>query len=265
MSLTIHPYFMGGLANQLFQLAATEAYAKKTGRQCILHRNLHQANPHSAESYLDTIFADWRTEESSPPTCKIIREDAKFRPFAYERVLEHYASCTNVLLVGYWQNHALVTTIRDSFIPRLRFDTSSAHKYPQLCTSAFLHVRGGDYVNHPFHDVKLDVCYYSRAISEFPVGTHFYVFTNDVAYAESKPYLKDVSYTFVNENEVTSMYLMSQCAVGGICANSSFSWWGAYLNPNRILCMPDKWFNDPTMYTEGYYFEGVRKIPVGQP
>lgn len=262
MPPAIHPYFMGGLANQLFQLAAAEAYAKQTGRPCVLNRNLHQSNPHSKESYFDTIFADWPVKDTVHSNYKSIQEDSKFRPFAYERVLEHYAT-SNVLLVGYWQNHMLVNSIRDSFIPRLRFDKSKAHKYHQLPTSAFLHIRGGDYVNHPFHDVKLDVCYYSRAISEFPVGTHFYVFTNDVAYAQSKPYLQDVSYTFVNENEVTSLFLMSQCALGGICANSSFSWWGAYLNPYRILCMPDKWFNDPSMYTEGYYFEGVRRIPVG--
>jgi hypothetical protein len=46
---------------------------------------------------------------------------------------------------------------------------------------------------------------------------------------------------------------MSQ-SKGCICSNSSFSWWGAYLNPNRPIYFPDKWFNDPSMDTSGLYF-----------
>jgi glycosyl transferase family 25 len=55
---------------------------------------------------------------------------------------------------------------------------------------------------------------------------------------------------------------MSQCQ-GGICPNSSFSWWGARLNPNRKLILPSKWFNDSNFYTNGYYFPEATIVDVG--
>jgi len=54
---------------------------------------------------------------------------------------------------------------------------------------------------------------------------------------------------------------MSKCK-GGICANSSFSWWGARLNPNRSIILPSKWFNDSRLYTDGYYFPEATIIDV---
>jgi len=56
--------------------------------------------------------------------------------------------------------------------------------------------------------------------------------------------------------------MMSKCSKGGICANSSFSWWGAFLNPNRTIIMPSRWFNSSDMWIEGYYFPGVIKIDL---
>jgi hypothetical protein len=56
---------------------------------------------------------------------------------------------------------------------------------------------------------------------------------------------------------------MSQCKKGGIGVNSSFSWWGLYLDKNRhILTLPDRWFLDDQFVIDGYYFNGVQKISI---
>ena len=85
----------------------------------------------------------------------------------------------------------------------------------------------------------------------------FVIFTNDIPYA--KNYFKDIP--IIQENELDTLYLMSQ-AKGCICVNSSFSWWGAYLNPNRPIFMPSKWFGNILMDKSGYYFKGVQIIEV---
>jgi hypothetical protein len=112
------------------------------------------------------------------------------------------------------------------------------------------------------HYVDLDY-YYSQAIQQFP-GAHFAVFTNDIAYAKSKRWLQDVPHTFIEENEIDSLLLMSKCA-GGICANSSFSWWGAYLTPNRKITLPEEWILTPAFRTEGLYFPDAIVCPTKPP
>ena len=244
----------GGLGNWLFQLAAGETIAKQLNRQFFIS-NLISHTVHSDLNYFANVCKYWQPlYKKNVPVVTI--SEPSFDFLNWEPVI----SSTKLIpcLEGYFQNYKYIS---DDFISKLTFDTSVADKYSQLENSVFLHIRGTDYKNHWLHDVGLD-SYYKRAINVFPKNTHFYIFTNDEEYALSKDYLKDISYTFVRENEIDSLYLMSQCKLGGICANSSFSWWGAFLNPNRKITMPSKWYNQTHFYIDGYYFPNVIKINV---
>jgi hypothetical protein len=140
-------------------------------------------------------------------------------------------------------------------VSKLSFDESVLRKYPDISNKFFVHVRGGDYKNHFLHDVGLKNYY--RKCLELCKGEEFVVFTNDVPYADYViPGCK-----IIQESEVDTLLLMSKCK-GCICANSSFSWWGAYMNPNRPIYFPNKWFNDPRIDTSGYYFNGCRMVDV---
>lgn len=241
----------GGLGNQLFQIAAGETMSKTTNRKYYIE-SLKACSAHSTESYFDSIFKSWK--DLYNPVNTVVFDEPNFE---YTDWLPH-TQFPAICLDGYFQNWMYVPS---DFKERLFFDTSISAKYDKLKQSAFLHIRGGDYKNHWLHDVKLD-SYYEKALQHFSDETHFYIFTDDVEYAKSKQFLEKINHTFVFENEVNSLYLMSQCEMGGICANSSFSWWGAYLNPNRKIIMPSKWYNDPNIYTNGYYFDTVKKVDV---
>jgi hypothetical protein len=246
----------GGLGNQLFQLAAAETIANQTNKRLVLQSLYTPRTHHSNENYFETILKAWKMFSfSEVTTFSVLFEKDQYR---IENWKERVNGIQNVCLDGYFQHYQYIPS---NFSSKLTFDSSILSKYDKYRTSAFLHIRGGDYVNHWFHDLKLD-SYYKKAIERFPEGTHFYVFTNDLNYAETKEFLKDIVHTFVNDTEVNSLYLMSRCCLGGICANSSFSWWGAYLNRNRTLILPSKWFNDPNYYINGYYFEGCTVLDV---
>jgi len=243
--------FAGGIGNQLFQLAAVDHIARRTGRAVVIERA--GTSDHSKENYFDSLFAAWKINPAPPPFPLNIQEPS----FDYHDWTSALANPHNARIHGYFQNWQYVD---ESFKQRLRFNTNVLSKYPDIGNKVFIHVRGGDYVNHWMHDVKLDN-YYTRAIAEFPSDTQFVIFTNDVPYAQSRTWISAIQHTFVHENELDSLLLMSKC-VGCICPNSTFSWWGAFLNPSRKIVMPDKWFNDPTNYIEGYYFPGVIRCPV---
>jgi len=241
---------MGGLGNQLFQLAALLHVGKQAHRRSYL-QTLVNPSTHSSVSYFDTIFRAFRHLLYDVKPSVRINEPR----LAYANWKE-LLPALNTEMSGYFQDWRYVDP---EFIPSLSFPSGMPEKYPNVRTSIFLHIRGGDYVGNAYHDIGLDG-YYTRAIALFP-DAHFFVVTNDADYAKMRPFLKDISYTLIIEPELETLYLMSLCA-GGICANSSFSWWGAYLNPNRKIVMPDKWFADPALATEGYYFPGVIKCQV---
>lgn len=239
----------GGLGNQLFQLAASETIATETGRTCCIVSSTSPKTAHTDANYFDSVLSAWKDHPhlSGNP---VHIEEQSYVKFDWTTILPKDVP---VCLHGYFQNWKYIPP---EFRSRLRLPTISP------LPGAFLHIRGGDYVNHWLHDVGLYRGYYERAIRQFPPGTHFYVFTNDIAYAKRFFLLTKIPHTFVMSDELTSLAQMAACTQGGICANSSFSWWGAYLNPNRTIVMPDKWYNDHKFYTDGYYFPGVRKCPV---
>lgn len=107
-----------------------------------------------------------------------------------------------------------------------------------------IHVRRGDYVNHPLYVDLTKTGYYTKALKEFE-GYDFLIFSDDIPWA--KKYfssLKNKTYCEV-ENPVAALNLMAGC-LGIIMANSTFSWWAAYLSEGTRVIAPSQWFSDGT-------------------
>jgi hypothetical protein len=253
MPLSVTVALVGGLGNQLFQLAALLHVARRTGRTPYI-QTVANPSPHSDVSYFDTILSKFKALHSDlRPSSKVAEPSMTYMDW---RGLLRWSP--NPEMNGYFQDWRYVDP---EFVSRLQFSPDVLTRYPAK-DSIFLHIRGGDYVGHAVHGIHLDG-YYQRAIEHFP-DAHFLVVTNDVAYAKARPWLANVKYTLVDDPEIDTLYLMSQCK-GGICANSSFSWWGAYLNPSRKIVMPDRWYTAGWYPQSGYYFPGVIKCPVQEP
>jgi len=238
----------GGLGNQLFQLAFLMYIQKITGKRFFLD-SLQSPEAHSKENYFKTLFSKWNCYLSKP--CSIIHENRYLR-------WEDWKQKVNVpqplKLIGYFQRYQYTDPIREEFIHSLTFDETVLQKYT-ISTKFFIHVRGGDYLGNSFHFVDLKQ-YYTKCMANHP-NQEFVIFTNDIPYATSL--FSEIP--IIQESEVDTLLLMSK-AKGCICGNSSFSWWGAYLNPNRPIYFPSKWFNDSSMDTSGFYFEGSTVVQV---
>ena len=241
----------GGLGNQLFQLGFLDYISKITGKEkyiCELHS---PSTIHSQNQYYESIFQKWKSLYKLE-NAHLLHENPNLN---YEDWKTKLINPNNTCVFGYFQRFEYMDLIRDEFISKLNFNTSILEKYPEISQKVFIHIRGGDYKNNIFHELNLKN-YYSKCL-EICKNEEFVIFTNDIPYA--KNYFKDIP--IVQENELDTLYLMSQ-AKGCICVNSSFSWWGAYLNPDRPIFMPSKWFGNILMDKSGYYFKGVQIIEV---
>lgn len=136
--------------------------------------------------------------------------------------------------------------------------------FPDLEDSLFLHVRRTDYLHpaHAVHLVDLDEYYDSKAIAlvDERLGRDDWtlVASDDMEYCKAAPLLqkrKKVRYC-EDLDEVETHFVMAACGLCGIAANSTFSWWGGYLNAaeDKIVTLPSRWWNLPNYDTSGIYF-----------
>ena len=253
---TLNPNYInvelhGGIGNQLFQLAFLD-FVSRTNSAIPILENTKPISTHSQQSYFDTIFKKWKCIEKA---------GVKFDRIIHEKNLEPQnwkfdTPTHNIKLIGYFHN---ANYIDPFFYKNLDFSESlpMLEKYPDIQKCVFLHIRGGDYLIGGNADIYININklgYYENAVDIFPKYTKFVIFTNDIKYAKTHDILNRINHQFIYENEVDSLFLMSKCA-GGICANSTFSWWGGVLNrcmnTNSIITIPSRWYHTG-LYSGGY-------------
>lgn len=163
----------------------------------------------------------------------------------------------NVYLKGYWQTEKYFLDIRDILLQdfSLKTEPSSAQQaiIEQITNSesVSIHIRRGDYVANADLNRVHGVCsldYYKTCVEYIKKSVqepHFFIFSDDTEWVRENLIIEGKT-TFVsdkNSADYDDLRLMSLCQ-HNIVANSSFSWWGAWLNrnPNKIVCTPKQWF-----------------------
>ena len=246
-----------GLGNQLFLLAATESLAKQTGRKYYVRNTSTPYNPHSPTNFYTTILKNFVQLQAEPEGGETLVYESEYAQNVYVDWVSTINGIKhpNLMIGGYFQDWRYVEPVYEEFTQRLSFNTDIEKKYPRISDCTFIHVRGGDYLDVGASFVDLTK-YYQNCLDI--VGRNdIVVFTNDENYA--RKVLSDVDYTIINEGPEDTLYLMSRCK-SAIISNSTFSWWGAYLNKNRPIFMPSRWYHKK--HTSSFQFPGTTIVDV---
>lgn len=271
--------FLGGLGNQLFQYAfflALEQKFKHVKADLIDFEDYHLHNGFELETIFNiklpqlTAFEKniytqnnekwlWRKLRRLYNTKRAYLEETT--PFSYAK--EIFEDKKSRYYWGYWQHIDYINQVTSILRQHLIFppfiDTENIHiqHLIQQQNAISLHVRRGDYLEEPLFK---DICteeYYRKSVQyilETQDSPLFIVFSNDIAWCKSR--FKGLNAIFVEHNigsnSFRDLQLMSLCK-HHIIANSSFSWWGAWLNdnPDKVVISPRKWINEPTVDTSG--------------
>lgn len=231
----------GRLGNQLFQIAATIGLATK-----------HNMLP---------AFPNWEYSKYFNLSGKVVKmspEDilnAVNNKNDWQRYTEIFFNHTNIELdsncnidlIGYFQSEKYFAHCAKMILGYLCFNAGGVNPpyFPEF-NSCAVHVRRGDYVNHPcYHSINLN--YYREAIDHMDQSTTLYIFSDDIAWCKAN-FTKEITLNrplvFVEGNsDIVDLYLMAHCR-NHIIANSTFSWWGAWLGQSstQTVIAPDKWF-----------------------
>jgi hypothetical protein len=238
----------GGLGNMLFQIAATKSFAIDLGVDCSfpnLNSQLHLINndsvynPKIKHSFEYTTLL--KNLNTTPP-----KKNVKIIKFPFHYVKPPLQD--DITLDGFFQSEKYFKHNKDVIFKYLDFSEISKiveTKYGDLLKekTTSIHVRRGDYVRHPNHHPTQSMEYYNKSIDLLSDKTDkFVVFSDDMKWCKENFKTDNIIY-IENEKDYIELYLMSLCD-NNIIANSSFSWWGAWLNKNddKLVVGPTKWF-----------------------
>jgi len=281
-------FLRGGLGNQMFQYALGLALAKRNKTKLLLDSVfLCDRFPRKNFTYrtfdLDVFALEPRFTALSKIANAIpvpglwLGADLAFIKsrdfFGVQKIVkekneqafdpEILRSGDNLLLWGRWQNEKYFSEVADEVRAAFRFrhpfegEAKALAEKIRSCNSVSLHVRRGDFASSAVvKDLMGDtnLSYYSRAaryIGERVKKPELFVFSDDIEWCKKNitvPFPATYA-TFTSEGPKASfhLHLMSLCK-HNIIANSTFSWWGAWLNnnPGKIVIAPKQWYADGT-------------------
>ncbi len=276
---------MGGLGNQMFQYAAARAMA--ADRQCpvFLDRSFLETPSEGkwTQRYFELDVFNIQTsvpEDFSVRLLKRLNSNSRWNRISnsalwmlpyrnyYEAVQGFHSELLqfpqHVYLQGYFQSEQYFLRHEQLIRKEFTFKTAASGKNAEVLqqirnsNAVSVHVRRGDYVSLPaaaeYHALT-GLPYYQRAVEILAAENSdmsFFVFSDDPEWC--RQHLKLPGPTMIvdwNNGKASfeDLRLMSNCK-HHIIANSSFSWWGAWLNPSieKKVIAPQKWVNDPAQY-----------------
>ena len=251
----IYTNLKGGLGNMMFQIAATLSMAIDKGVDAsfpnlmtqliyLNNDNTHNSKLKHSIEYL-SLFDKLLTEQP-PQGLKTYRY-----PLHYDSTIPEG---NEFIIDGFFQSEKYFKKNEKKIkeiltVPKNVLDVINI-KYKlllELKTTA-IHVRRGDYLKFPKHHPTQSVEYYKKSIELLNNTEKFIIFSDDIEWCKSN-FIGDEYYFIENEKDYVELYLMSMCN-NVITSNSSFSWWGAWLNNNtdKIIVGPNIWFGVNTNY-----------------
>jgi len=237
----IGSFIQGGLGNQLFQVAAGVAHAKKVGTLFSVIEGQHHLplQGNNISTYKSNILRNVKSiSQDHFKNCRVYHEQG-----------HHYTALppiNNLFLHGYFQSEKYFENYKKeiaglySITPEI--EKIIGEEYPYLATEKVvsLHVRRGDYLDHPTIHPTLDNSYYTEALASISDKDRVLIFSDDVDWCR-KTFGNTFSYSSLDKDYL-DLYTMSKC-YHHVLANSTFSWWGAWLsNTTGSVIAPTLWF-----------------------
>jgi len=234
---------LGRLGNQMFQYAAVKGIAS--------HRGYEYCVPNHNKVFDDGVGNLLKIEIFQPFDIQVNNSEIKDkvikeRGFHFDNLL--FDNCPdNISLFGFFQSEKYFSHIEDEIRKDFSFKDYIKNECEDVVNELLddnpiaLHIRRKDYLTNPNH-YSLDIEYYERALEKFDSNREVIIFTDDPFWVVDQNIFKPDRFLLgENTSSYHDLYLMTQCT-DFIIANSSFSWWGAWLaNRGRVIA-PSKWF-----------------------
>jgi|TARA_Y100000389_G_C17463616_1_gene523686 hypothetical protein len=271
----------GQLGNQMFKYAALKGISHELNTTLLMppsynverfkpvfkmlkkfnlidHRNY---NNHSLFKYFKMESVKKNNIGYSDLEISITEDSFEFDPKFFSSEIKSFD------VYGFFQSYKYFENIKNDLIRDFTFKDEIQSKskliYNNLDNPISIHVRRGDYLVNPNHNV-LELDYYKKSMDWLGSKNNYVIFSDDNQWCKQQPLFSSDNIKFAedltNGREELDLCLMSLCDKH-IIANSTFSWWGAYLSNQETIIVPDKWFkgsnfsnnNTSDLYPKNWY------------
>jgi hypothetical protein len=232
------PGDFGRLGNQLFQIASTIGIAIRNDQSFVFpvwayseyYKNPIPQIEREHLLNLDLKLYDATMPFHYQPVSLEGRYDWDIR--GYLQSEKYFKHCENTIREYF--------TLKDKHISYLK----SKYKHLLEANCCSISVRRGDYLQFQHYHPVLSMNYFNRSMARFPIDTIYLVFSDDIDWCKSQ-FVSDQFFFIEEPSVVLSLHLMSFCR-NNIIPNSTFGWWGAWLNEHsdKKVIAPSRWFGD---------------------
>lgn len=241
---------LGRLGNQMFQYASLRGIARNRGYDfCIPNHNQVFQDPYGFQLRIE-LFYPFEMVNVRANNIKIL--DRGYAPVVEEKHFHFDKDLFNmcpdeVSLAGFFQSEKyfknIENEIREDFQFKEQILTPCTEMISDLKDSISLHIRRTDYLQNPNH-TALDLDYYKKALSHFNDSSPVLIFSDDPEWCKEQELFDDDRFMISDSgDQYIDLCLMSLCKYH-IIANSSFSWWGAWLSGSDNVIAPNTWFGE---------------------
>jgi|TARA_B100000085_G_scaffold181088_1_gene165323 hypothetical protein len=247
---------MGRFANQMFQYASLKGIARKTGVDLCIPNHFQEVDDGIGNKLRTELFGAFDLKVNIGLLNNGHAPVVKERFFHFDEEL--FTMCPDhVSLIGYFQSEKYFKHIEDEIREDFTFKDEVLLPCKEMMESVdnpiALHIRRTDYLTNSENHFNLPLAYYEAALKHFDDDRNVIVFSDDPAWCSEQELFSDDRFMISeNTDNRVDLCLMSLCS-DFIIANSSYSWWGAWLsnNKNKKVIAPVQWFGK-TGYTKNH-------------
>lgn len=246
---------VGGLGNQIFQVCSAFVVSKYNKCQLYITNIQESDNPHNKfkNDYKKTIFKYFNSENQIIFNNYLLINHGvhncfnKWDPHTIKKgsIMNHYGQYYPTLEPFRQEICDLLLKGLDNIRSEIKLKNNITED------SIFIHIRRGDYVQNSHKHYLQPIEYYNKAynyITDLKLIDNVYIISDDIEWVKGQSFFQNIPNRvfWENDDELNALALMSLCTGGAICANSTFSWWGAFLGSytiNNPVIVPQRWIS----------------------
>jgi hypothetical protein len=251
---------MGQIGNQMFQYASLRGISDYYSAECYIPNHKEIFDDGLGNKYgimLHDLF------EISEKYIGYVDNPLYYKEtkFSYNEEVYELETSYDYCLVGFFQSEKYFKNIKNNIKEELKFKTDilepCKEKISNLDSPISLHIRRGDFLTNSMNHYNLGCDYYKKALKNFDNDREVIVFSDDPEWCKEQSIFESNRFMISESSKYIDLCLMSLCS-DFIIANSTFSWWGAYLADTGKVIAPSKWFGQNLIHNDikDLYCEG---------